>query len=236
MGRGAERTAAPRHSCRPHHDVDVTLIDGGPGVTQVCRSASLSGTCSVLVIASRRAVPWSKPTTASAVDRRCGVIRVPRLPPLLAFRGGAPPYRIGRQRRLLRRPPRPWPPDPPRATDVALGVVQSSDERLAPGAAPTTPTTPRVEDRHDGPARRSSRGSSVLPALLSLPAHPRSRRRLRDAGPIATDGFRRPGSPTPTSRVSTAASSCNRRARQPSRWRPSDADATALPPMRSCPR
>ena len=72
-----------------------------------------------------------------------GVVRARRLSPLLALRAGGAPHRPGRLRRLLRPASRPWLPDPARAADVAVGAVRSGDERLALGAAPTTPTTRR---------------------------------------------------------------------------------------------
>ena len=66
------------------------------------------------------------------VDRRGGVVRARRLPPLLTLRAGGAPQRPGRQRRRLRPASRPWLPDPAGTADVALGAVRSSDERLAP--------------------------------------------------------------------------------------------------------
>ena len=73
----------------------------------------------------------------------------------------------------------------------------------------------------EGPSRRQTgrhrRRPPVRPTLLPHPAQPRPRRRLRDPRPDHRR-LRRPGPPTPTSRVSTAVSSCHRRARQPSGW------------------
>ena len=73
----------------------------------------------------------------------------------------------------------------------------------------------------EGPSRRQAGRDlgrpPVRPPLLPHPAQPRSRRRLRRCRPDLRR-LRRPGSPTPTSRVSTAVSSCHRRARQPSGW------------------
>ena len=85
----------------------------------------------------------------------------------------------------------------------------------------------------EGPSRRQAGrdlgGPSVRPALLSRPAQPRSRRRLRDAGLIATvgsGGRDRPrqhhGSP-PRSAPATGVPASLRAGR------PSNTDATALP-------
>src|ERR671910_605855 len=115
------------------------------------------------------------------VGRRGGVGRARRLPALLALGTGGAPQRVGRQRRLLRPASGPWLPDPAGATDVALGAVRSSDERIPP-AQPG----PRL--LHDGErpprrqARRHRRSPSARSTLLPRAAQPRSRRRLRDGG------------------------------------------------------
>ena len=152
------------------------------------------------------------------VDRGGGVVRARRLSTLLPVRAGGAPQRPGRHRRRLRPSSRPWPSHPPGSADVALGVVRSGDERVAspqprprllqPGEGPSR----RQAGRHLGGPLASSPDAATTCCAISIPT---SSTRCR---PDRHRRSRRPGTPTSTSRVSTAVSSCHRRARQPPCW------------------
>ena len=123
---------------------------------------------------------WSRPPTTSGPYRRGGVVRARRLSPLLTLRQVVRHSGLDVSVDASDRHRAHGLPDPSRPADLALGVVRSSDERLAP-AQPR----PRLLQRGEGPSRRQARrdlrGPPVRPALLPRPAQPRSRRRLRDA-------------------------------------------------------
>ena len=131
--------------------------------------------------ASRPVRPWPPPTTGSARSPRCGVGRAGRLSTILPLHAGGAPHRPGRDRGLVRPPPRPAATCPARAPRRCAGRC-SRPARARPRADQPRPrllpggqTSPRRQ------AGRHRHGPQARPALLPHPAGHRPRRGLRHA-------------------------------------------------------
>ena len=101
---------------------------------------------------------------------------------------------------------------PPTLRWALFEAAISASRRRSPDHAYYT----TVKDRHDGKLAAIAVARQFARRCYHVLAQPRSRRRLRDAGlnTAGNDGRERPRN----TRVSTAVSSCHRRARQPSGW------------------